>query len=430
MRWEFLKKSTYAKENKNSVYNNFSIFELSLEYLKQLIPIGDLPIETLRNLNISLRNFMPGEIIFSRGDLTETICYLKSGQIFVEIEKDYGYTLDAGTFKALHPISTSKQYKFNCFAKTQTSVIYVPINCLHERNVYLNNPLINPANIPKALQDCALFTGICSSYQKNELRIPSLPDVALRLRRALQKEISIADSVKIINLDPVISSKLIQIVNSPMYRTLEPAKSCFDAVNRLGLKTCQNIATSISLNSLFISSDKQLHEKIQALWKQTIYIAALSYTLANLSKRLDPDEALLAGLVNNIGSVAIIAFAETLNKAHYTEQELDQCIAILEPQLSISILKSWDFPEIFLNIPLKTNNWFYDDDKNLQLHDLVLLAKYHSLMGSAHKKTLPPIHTISAFEKLGDNELTADLSLKALSDAKQQISETLLFFKI
>jgi HD-like signal output (HDOD) protein len=96
----------------------------------------------------------------------------------------------------------------------------------------------------------------------------------------MQQDISIADVVKIVNLDPVIASKLIQVANSPLYRTVKPIAKLHDAINRLGLKATQNLVTSISLHNLFRSKSRLLNNRIQQLWRQSIQVASLSYTLA------------------------------------------------------------------------------------------------------------------------------------------------------
>jgi HD-like signal output (HDOD) protein len=245
----------------------------------------------------------------------------------------------------------------------------------------------------------------------------------------LQKDISIADAVKIVNLDPVIASKLIQVVNSPLYMTALPISNSHDAINRLGLKITQNLVTSISLSKLFRSTNKALHNKVQQLWKQSIHIASLSYTLASLTHKINPDEALLAGLIQNIGALPIITYAETLKKSPYSEQELDQTLQILQAKVGEFILRKWHFPEILQHIPCKTSHWYFDDHPNLQLNDIVLLARFHAQLGTPQAQNLPPLNTLPAYLKLDKYSLTPDMSLQALHDAKQQIAESLSFFR-
>lgn len=429
MFWERFKKPTKSEAPFADSDKTAASVQLSLAFLQKLIPIGELPVEKLTALNVSVRNFNPGDIIFTRGDQADSLPYLQAGEVFLETSNGAGYAVDAEAFKACYPLSTGSEHKFSAFAKTPARIVYLPLQALQAGHAPVNNTLINPGNVPEELRGSAFFNAVCEAYCKDELRVPSLPDVALRLRSALQKQIGISDAVKIVNLDPVISSKLIQVVNSPMYRTLNPAASSHDAVNRLGLKTTQNLAISISLNNLFKSADKSLHEKIQIVWKQSIHVASLSHTLANISGRLNADEALLAGLVHNIGALPVITFAENFGKNAYSEQELEQTIAVLQDLLGVSILKKWHFPENLLQIPMQISNWYHDGGEALQLSDIVLLAKFHSQLGTLQMQKLPPLNTLPAFHKFGDTALTPDMSLQALHDAKQQVAEALNFFR-
>jgi HD-like signal output (HDOD) protein len=425
----FFKKPT-ATPKTDEISGAFThTIKLPVAFLKKLIPIGELSLEKLNAMHISTQYFQSGDVIFTRGDLTDSLPYLQKGEVFLEAGNGEGYYVDSETFKACYPLSTGCEYKLSAFAKTPVNIVYIPLDALKNSQIATNNPIINPGEEPEELAGSAFFQGICQTYRRNELRVPSLPDIALRLRTALQKEIDIIDVVKIINLDSVISSKLIQVVNSPLYRSLNPSASCLDAVNRLGIKNTQNLVTSISLKNLFISNNKQLNKKIQSIWKQSIYVASLSFTLAGISKSVDPDEALLAGLIHNIGALPVITFAETFDSNLYNESELDQSIEVLEGTLGVSILKSWRFPARIQQIPVQTANWYYDDGENLQLNDIVLLAKLHSLLGSSQTHKLPPIYTLPAFHKLGNFALTPEMSLQALLDSKHQIAEALSFFK-
>lgn len=428
MFWNRLKKSTEQSPAKPTADDTNS-HRLPLSFLQKLIPIGDLPVEELMALPVGMRQFEAGETIFTRGSEADKLSYLLNGTVFLEAHNGSGYTVEANTFKACYPLATQGEQSFSAIAKSSTQIIYLPLSSLARGGKPVNNPLINPESIPAPLRGSFLFDSFCEAFRANKLQVPSLPDVALRLRSALQKEISIADAVKILNLDPVISSKLIQVANSPIYRGNKPITSSHDAVNRLGFKTTQNLVTSISLHQLFRSRNKQLNHLIQALWKQSIQIASLSYTLAGLTRKVNADEALLAGLTHNIGALPIVTFAESVDTSRYSEPELLACIDCLQGLVGTFILKKWHFPDTFQDIPVNTGQWYYSGSDALQLSDIVLLAKFHSLLGGSQSQKLPPLNTLPAFKKLDDSALTPDMSLRALQDAKQQIAEALNFFK-
>jgi len=138
---------------------------------------------------------------------------------------------------------------------------------------------------------------------------------------------------------------------------------------------------------------------------------------------------MLAGLIHKIGILPILAYAESLNDKQYTEDELDQTISALQGLVGDFILQKWHFPVSMQQIPSQTSNWYHDTSPELQLSDIVLLARFQCELGSSKRPKLPPINTLPAFQKLSDNTLSSEMSLKSLEDAKQQIAETLNFFR-
>lgn len=402
--------------------------QVPINYLKRLIPIGQLPSDELQKLEIRVAHFKPGAIIFHRGDVTELLPYIAKGKVYVEPADGQGYEITTQTFKALYPLSSEQQHQMTAIAKSDVSIIYVPNTALQRSHQLQINPLIEQDEMPEQLKQNFFFNAFSDYYKQGKLIVPTLPDIAIRLRTAMQKDIGISDAVKIVNMDPVVASRLIQIVNSPMYRTAIPISNCHDAINRLGLNITRNLVTSICMRNLYKSSKKHINEQIHNQWLQSIRVSSISQTLAGLTRKANPDEALLAGLIHNIGAVPVLIFADSLPNTAYTLEDVQACIEITQSHIGAEILKRWQFPEALLNIPMQVESWYFDSGKQLTLSDIVLLAKFHSLLGTHAKQKLPPINTLPAFQKLGDNTLTADMSLQLLQNAKHQISETMNLF--
>jgi len=93
------------------------------------------------------------------------------------------------------------------------------------------------------------------------------------------------------------------------------------------------------------------------------------------------------------------------------------------------VLKKWRFPEHLIQIPKQAGNWYQNESPDLQMSDIVLLARFHAQLGNNQGQTLPPLATLPAFGKLGERALTPDMSLQALQEAKQQIAEAMSFFR-
>lgn len=344
----------------------------------------------------------------------------------MEADNGSGLEICANTFKALYPLSTGKLHHFTAIAGSAVTVIYISKDVLQtdQRDTPRNNTL----TISEDHKDNSFLALFHEHFMQGELKTPQFPDIALKLREAINQDCGIADIVKIINLDPVISAKLIQVVNSPIYRPVNPISNCLDAVNRLGLTTTRNLVTAFTIKGLTQSRNPLTVKLFQQSWLQSIKVSSISHTLAQLTKKADPDEALLAGLLHNIGALPILTFADSLPVDAYQQADIELCINELYGQLGTIILKQWEFPPKLRQIPLQSANWFANTSEDLDLNDIVLLARYHDILTSPAKTELPLITTLPAFQKLEKQHLGPQMSLQILHDAQQQIAETMSFF--
>jgi HD-like signal output (HDOD) protein len=289
------------------------------------------------------------------------------------------------------------------------------------------DPADKELTISESLKANSFGSRFYEHYIHGELKTPSFPDVALKMRKAIQQDCEIADLVKIINMDPVISGKLIQVVNSPFYMPMVPITNTLNAINRLGRKTTRDLVITFSLKNLIRSEKTIIKKLIQQSWYQSIKVSSMAYTLAKLTKKVDSDEALLAGLLHNIGVLPILTFADSLSEDTYQPNDISLCINEVQGQIGSIILEQWEFPENLRKIPLQSSDWFANTGENLNLNDIVLLAKYHCFLGTPGAD-LPTIASMPAYQKLGDQALTPEMSLQILHDAKQQVADTINFF--
>jgi len=401
---------------------------IPVSFLKRLMPVAQLLTENeIQKLRITASSYAPGSIIFNRGTEIESLIYIVKGTIFMEANNGSGLEISAQTFKALYPLSAGKLHGFTAIAVSDVTVIYLPKSIL-QKDRSTPPSLNSELKISAPLKGNPFFKLFYQHFIQGELQIPSFPDIALKLRKAMQQDGGVADIVKIINLDPVISAKLIQVVNSPIYRALDPISTCFDAVNRLGLTTTRNLVTAFSMNNLIKSNHQSTKKLIQYSWLQSIKISSISHTLAQLTQKVDADEALLAGLLHNIGILPILMFADSLPEGAYQQVDLDLCITEIHGQIGSIVLEQWGFPDKLRQIPLQSSNWFSSTTEDINLNDIVLLAKYHHLLASTTKSELPLLITLPAFQKLENQPLTPEMSLQILHDEKQQIAETMSFF--
>lgn len=418
-------KSPPAPNKKSTPTKNINI---PVSFLKRLMPVAQLLTEQeIQQLQITASSFAPGAIVFNRGTEVDSLIYIVKGNVFMEADNGSGLEINANTLKALYPLSVGKLHYFTAIAGSDVTVIYLAKTILQEHQGALV-PLNNGLKVSEHLKDNPFFKRFYQHFIQGELKTPSFPDIALKLRKAIQEDCGTADIVKIVNMDAVISAKLIQVVNSPIYRPISPISNCFDAINRLGLTTTRNLVTSFSMNNLVKCDNPVTRKLIQQTWLQSIKVSSISYTLAQLTRKVDPDEALLAGLLHNIGVLPILTFADSLMYGSYSADDITLCINEIHGQIGTVILEKWSFPTNLRQIPLLSTDWFTSTTEDISLSDIVLLAKYHNILASSGTSKLPLLISLPAFQKLGNQTLTAEMSLQILDDAKQQIAETMSFF--
>lgn len=402
--------------------------QLPLSFLKKLIPIGNLPNDELKQLQIKVSKHKPGNVIFNQGEYPQALSFIIEGQCYLESIDGNGYVVEADTLKALYPLSNITKHFCTAIAKSNVSLIHLPLDALARCNTDKRNPLLRSADVPEHLKHDLFFQVFSEYFKKDKLIIPTLPNTAMKLRSAIQKNIGIKEAAQIVNLDAIISSKLVSIANSPLYRTVTPINSTLDAINRLGLTTTRNLVVSLSLKHLYKSKNSDFNKRIQMLWKQSVHVSSISFILASLNKTISPDEALLAGLIHNIGAYPIIIYADTQKEQAFSESTIDNAIINLQGLLGNITLENWGFPKELTKLPRESENWFHYNSPELDLCDIVILAKYHSLIAGKQSSKLPPIHTLPAFQKINDNALTPNMTLKVIHGAQKQISEAMRLF--
>ncbi|PPC91323.1 MAG: hypothetical protein CTY34_04235 [Methylobacter sp.] len=224
---------------------------VSLEILKELIPIRSLKIETLQAFAVDhvLEAFPEQTVLFKSGDHTNSVLYLIKGTVALSDDNGRTYDVDADTAKAKFPLSSGSKHTTTAIAKTPISILRISQKIMSAKTAE-PTPL-SEILIPPELAENRILNAFNEHYLSEDLETPSLAEVALKLNKAIQQDISIQDAVKIIQLDPVISARLIEIANCPLYLTSVPAKTLFNAVNRIGLKATRNLVTSLSVQHVF-----------------------------------------------------------------------------------------------------------------------------------------------------------------------------------
>ncbi|MFN2309593.1 MAG: HDOD domain-containing protein [Gammaproteobacteria bacterium] len=275
-----------------------------------------------------------------------------------------------------------------------------------------------------AEQDLALLQSILGDAKAGRLRLPSLPDLALKVRSAVNNpRRSVADIARLVQFDPALAARLIQIANGPLYRGSKKFDNCHSAITRMGLTAARDLVVGFTLRNLFRTRTPLLSERLQQTWEHSCRVAAISSVLARLTPGLDPDRALLAGLVHDIGVLPLLQYIETLG-LDMDAARLDGLIVRVRGALGVFVLKTWQFEADLAEIPLQAEAWTRDSGARVDYVDVVQVAHAHSQFGQGGHAG-PPLPELRAFQKLTLSALGPGGSLELLEQSRQEIQTVL-----
>jgi len=180
-----------------------------------------------------------------------------------------------------------------------------------------------------------------------DVRLPSLPDIAARVQRILEDPKAARTRVaQVIGADAALAARILRLANSAF---LNPsAQQIIDlqqALTRLGTQLVRCTAMSFSLQQMeFGGGEAKLRPQIRQLWRKGALVASIAYVLARETRAAKPDEALMTGLMHNIGNLYITVGTPGRTDCDDESDEWQQLMDEWHPRIASSILKHWKFP--------------------------------------------------------------------------------------
>jgi putative nucleotidyltransferase with HDIG domain len=162
------------------------------------------------------------------------------------------------------------------------------------------------------------MTGDTSTTDSNSIRqrildlegLPPFPATASQILSECQKpETNVRTVVQLVECEQAVSSKVIQMANSPMFGASRPIVSINHAIVLLGFNTVSQLAISIAAGSLFKNNDPQLAARQKQTFRQSLACAITARAMAAHVGTANPDEAFLCGVMHDVGKLVLFDVA-------------------------------------------------------------------------------------------------------------------------
>jgi len=256
----------------------------------------------------------------------------------------------------------------------------------------------------------------------NRVVLPTLPEVAMQVRKAVgDPQATTARIEKIINSDPALSTKLLKVVNSPAYRGSEPITNLRMAVTRLGTNQVRNLATGLVMEQLYqVTSTDNIKQHLKDLWLHSTRVATLSHVIARRFTKLKPDEAMLAGLIHDIGTLPILNRASLFPELLEDDEKLIAVMQRLHTMIGPAVLDEWGFSRDMVIVSAEHEDIYQARDGEVDYVDVIIVANLHSYLGTQNRLAKINWEEVPAFTKIG---MTPEDSFAAMEEARDEMRE-------
>ena len=149
---------------------------------------------------------------------------------------------------------------------------------------------------------------LANELNSGSVQLPSYPEAAMRVQRALSSEdVELETVVRAISAEPLLAVRIMQMANSARINSMgRPITDLRKAVGRLGYNMVRIAAMSFVMQQLQLTpAHAPVQQQLAQLWRLSVNVAALSRTIAVHKARINPDVAVLVGLLHAVGKLCI-----------------------------------------------------------------------------------------------------------------------------
>jgi HD-like signal output (HDOD) protein len=226
---------------------------------------------------------------------------------------------------------------------------------------------------------------LASELSGGKIELPGFPHIVMRVQKVLGDEnADAARIVKVLGSEPVLASQVVRMANSaalnPVGARVTDVRA---AVARVGLDTVRSATIAFALRALRDAPLlKGLEAPLGVLWRRGVLVASLSCVIARRLTTVNPDTALLAGLLQGVGRLYILTRASG-HRTLFTDQDNYQAIEH-DWHLSIAaaLLENWGIADEIVQAVHESENFERDTRGPLGLTDVLIvgaiLAEHHN----------------------------------------------------
>ena len=226
---------------------------------------------------------------------------------------------------------------------------------------------------PPAFQ---FLKAIAADLTRQKVAFPTFSRATIKIRTVLEhQDIDAERLAQVISTEPLLAARVVQMANSAALNPGgRPIGDVRNAILRVGVASVKSVAVALAMEQLRGDTRSAAYQPFaEATWRHSVDVAAVAYVVAKRLSRINPDEALFAGLVHDIGNFYLIAQAQNYPGLERDSAELNNILAEWHPSIGRSVLHEFQLSDGVLDAVAEHENAHYRMPLR-SLPDLVTLS--------------------------------------------------------
>lgn len=188
---------------------------------------------------------------------------------------------------------------------------------------------------------------------ENLNNLPTIPGILKRIIKLMENpKTSLSDIGTFITNDPALTTKVLKMVNSPVYGFPGRISSVSQALVLLGLNVTKGLLLGVSVFEL-------MQKAMTGLWEHSLACAVCAKIIAKEMEVKDAEEVSVAGLLHDIGKVAIALEIPEFYQNLMEEAKLkglplfeveDEHLSFTHAHAGGWMTKKWNFPKSLVDV--------------------------------------------------------------------------------
>ncbi|HUO80489.1 MAG TPA: HDOD domain-containing protein [Steroidobacteraceae bacterium] len=278
-------------------------------------------------------------------------------------------------------------------------------------------------NAPAAqhAQAFAFVSTLAGELSSGKIDLPSFPDVAIRVRRALGDDKTTVDQVvRIVGSEPALAARLLKMSNSAaLNRSGRQVTELRTAIARMGYNMVRSAAISFAMAQIRASAGlKGLEKPLDELWRTSTYVAAFCYVLAKNHTSRNADEAFLAGLLHGVGRLYILTRTPRFPALLGDAAALDEIMRNWHANVAKAILENWELNEQLVLAVAEQDDIGREHEGPADIADILVCANMMAAYIDLPEDLVLNMSGVRSFRMLGLDERN---SAKILAESRDEI---------